>query len=67
MAAPVRRVLTEPELAERLSRNARYKAYQYDWSVVLPRWKIVFREIGNWQPCLICQKSTIVFPIPCVH
>jgi glycosyltransferase involved in cell wall biosynthesis len=39
MAAAVRRVLTEPDLAERLSRNARAKAEQYDWSVVLPQWE----------------------------
>ena len=38
MAAAVNRVLTEPGLAERLSRNAREKAEQSDWSVVLPQW-----------------------------
>ena len=39
MAAAVRRVLTEPGLAERLSRNARKKAKGFDWSVVLPQWE----------------------------
>lgn len=39
MASAVRRVLTEPGLAERLSRNARRKAEQYDWSAVLPQWE----------------------------
>jgi glycosyltransferase involved in cell wall biosynthesis len=38
MAAAVRRVLTEPGLAERLSRNAHQKAKQFDWSIVLPQW-----------------------------
>jgi len=39
MAAAVRRVLTEPGLAERLSRNARKKAEGFDWSAVLPQWE----------------------------
>lgn len=46
MAAAVRRVLTEPGLAERLSRNARQKAEQYDWSVVLPQWEELLSSIA---------------------
>lgn len=42
MADAVRRVLTEPGLAERLSQNARAKAASNDWSVVLPRWEELF-------------------------
>jgi len=38
MAAAVRRILTEPGLAERLSYNARKKAEQFTWSVILPQW-----------------------------
>jgi glycosyltransferase involved in cell wall biosynthesis len=38
MAAAVRRVLTEPGLAKRLSINARQKAEQFDWSAFLPQW-----------------------------
>jgi glycosyltransferase involved in cell wall biosynthesis len=45
MAVAVRRVLTEPGLAERLSRNARKKAEGFDWSVVLPRWEALFLEV----------------------
>jgi glycosyltransferase involved in cell wall biosynthesis len=37
MAAAVTRLLTEPGLAERLSHNARQKAEQFDWSVILPQ------------------------------
>ncbi len=44
MAAAVRRVLTEPGLAERLSRNANKKAMQFDWSVVLPQWDELLLE-----------------------
>ncbi len=47
MAAAVRRVLTEPGLAERLSRNARRKAEQFDWSVVLPRWERLLRNVAR--------------------
>jgi len=36
MANAVRRILTEPGLAARLSLNARRKAETFDWSVVLP-------------------------------
>jgi len=39
MAAAVRRILREPGLAERLSRNARAKAEQFDWAAVLPHWE----------------------------
>jgi glycosyltransferase involved in cell wall biosynthesis len=43
MATAVRRLLTDAELAERLSRNARRKAEQFDWSVILPRWQALLR------------------------
>lgn len=39
LAAAVRRVLTEPQLAERLSRNARRKAALYDWPAIIPQWE----------------------------
>jgi glycosyltransferase involved in cell wall biosynthesis len=45
MAGAVRRVLTEPGLAERLSRNARRKAEGFDWQAVLPQWESLFAEI----------------------
>jgi len=47
MAQAVRRVLTEEGLAERLSRNARRKAQQFDWSVVLPRWEGVLASAAQ--------------------
>lgn len=50
MAAAVRRILTEPGLAERLSRNARAKAEQYDWSVILPRWEQLLTEVAGNGP-----------------
>ncbi|MFP3867804.1 MAG: glycosyltransferase family 4 protein [Desulfobacteraceae bacterium] len=45
MAAAVRRILIEPGLAERLSRNARLKAEQFDWSVTLPQWKALLLKV----------------------
>ena len=46
MAAAVRRVLTEPGLAERLSANARRKAESFDWANVLPMWRKLLGSIG---------------------
>lgn len=45
MAAAIQRILIEPELATRLSANARKKAEQFDWSIVLPKWEKVFEEV----------------------
>jgi glycosyltransferase involved in cell wall biosynthesis len=38
MAGAVRRILTEPDLAGRISRNARLRVESFDWAVILPRW-----------------------------
>lgn len=45
MAAAVKRILTEPGLAERLSTNARKKAEKYDWSVIIPQWEALFERV----------------------
>jgi len=47
MAAAVRRLLTEPGLAARLSANARRKAEGMDWSGVLPRWQRLLEEVAR--------------------
>jgi glycosyltransferase involved in cell wall biosynthesis len=39
MAAAVRRIIVEPGLSRRLSRNARRKVELLDWSVIVPRWE----------------------------
>jgi glycosyltransferase involved in cell wall biosynthesis len=39
MVGAVRRILTEPALASRLSEAARRKAEEYDWSCILPQWE----------------------------
>lgn len=49
MAVAIRRVLTEPGLAQDLSQNARRKAEAYDWSVVLPQWLTVYSNLLNTQ------------------
>lgn len=46
MAAAVRRVLTEPGLAARLSQNARAKAEQLSWDRIMPQWHALFREMA---------------------
>lgn len=45
MAAAVRRLLTEPGLAAKLSRNARRKAENYDWAVILKQWEALFEDL----------------------
>jgi glycosyltransferase involved in cell wall biosynthesis len=47
MAAAVRRILTEPGLAERLSRNARQKAEQFDWAIILPQWEALLTRVAQ--------------------
>jgi glycosyltransferase involved in cell wall biosynthesis len=47
MANSVRRVLTENELAERLSRQARITTELCDWSVVLPRWERLLSRVAH--------------------
>lgn len=49
MAAAVRRILEESGLAVKLSRNARMKAEQFDWSVILPKWQKLFIEVMEKQ------------------
>jgi glycosyltransferase involved in cell wall biosynthesis len=45
MAAAVRRILTEPALAEKLSANARKKAERFDGSAILQQWEKTLTEI----------------------
>jgi glycosyltransferase involved in cell wall biosynthesis len=47
MAAAARRILHEPGLAARLSRNAQRKAAAYDWSAVLPQWEKLLDGLGG--------------------
>jgi len=47
MAHAVERILINPKLARRLSRNARVKAEEHDWSIVLPQWEEIFDEAAN--------------------
>ncbi|MDB6121297.1 MAG: putative glycosyltransferase [Pedosphaera sp.] len=45
MARAVSRIITNPELAKKLSQNARVKAKEHDWSRVLPQWHDLFHSI----------------------
>lgn len=47
MAVAVKRILTEPGLAEKLSANARKKAEQFDWSKILPQWEELLLETAT--------------------
>ena len=47
MARAVKRLLTEPGLAERLSRNARASAEQCDWPHVLPHWRRLLGSVAE--------------------
>lgn len=47
MAASLKKLLQDPELAGRLSLNARTKALKCDWSVVLPKWENLLSEAAG--------------------
>ena len=47
MAGAIRRLLTEPGLAERLSRRARAKASQFDWTIVRPQWETLLTAVAE--------------------
>jgi glycosyltransferase involved in cell wall biosynthesis len=49
MAKAVRRIIIEPELSRRLSYNARLKAEQLDWSVILPQWEKLLTAVIDFQ------------------
>ncbi len=47
MAAAVSRILSDSQLAERLSHNARRKAEQFDWATILPLWEGLLQETAQ--------------------
>src|SRR5690606_37260076 len=47
MAAAVRRIIEDPALAERLSRNGRAKAETFDWSRVMPKWRKLISKVAG--------------------
>ena len=47
MAAAIRRLLTDSQLARRLSENARRKAEQFDWPVILPQWEALLTNVAE--------------------
>jgi glycosyltransferase involved in cell wall biosynthesis len=47
MAEAVRRVITDPDLAERLSKSGRERVARCDWSILLPRWEALFRQAAT--------------------
>ncbi|MBI1760308.1 MAG: glycosyltransferase family 4 protein [Acidobacteria bacterium] len=62
MAAAVHRILTEPQLSETLSRNARQKVEQWCWSKLLPRWEELFRSITKNRQSNIALTSAPIQP-----
>jgi hypothetical protein len=46
----VKGILWESALAERLSRNARAKAEQFDWSMILPQWAQILMSADRSGP-----------------
>jgi glycosyltransferase involved in cell wall biosynthesis len=57
MAAAVRRILCEPGLAERLSRNARAKAEGFDWSRIIPQWERLLAEVAGIATRVSCAHN----------
>lgn len=50
MAAAVGRLLTDRELAARISRAGRAKAESFDWAAVLPQWTGLLQTIAKERP-----------------
>lgn len=46
MTEAVRRLLTDSDLAARLSRQARNKAEQFDWPRILPQWETLLTNVA---------------------
>ncbi|CUS34884.1 Glycosyl transferase group 1 [Candidatus Nitrospira nitrosa] len=46
MAAAIRRIVTEGELAQRLSHNGRRKVEEFGWSHILPRWEKLLTKVA---------------------
>src|SRR5690606_21962281 len=47
LTAAVERILSNPDLAERLSRAPRARAGTLDWSRTLPRWRSVLTRVAS--------------------
>lgn len=47
MAAAIRRLLADKQLAARLQRNAAEKAAAFDWDNVLPRWEALLTSVAQ--------------------
>jgi glycosyltransferase involved in cell wall biosynthesis len=47
MLLAVKSLLNNPDLAEKLSRNARHQAESYDWKTVKEDWKEVLKSVGS--------------------
>ncbi len=45
MAYAIRRILTDKHLSSKLSLNARHKAEQFDWSIILPQWEVILDSL----------------------
>ena len=45
MANAVQRILTDPQLAQKLSTNARRKAEGFSWQVVYPLWERLISQV----------------------
>jgi glycosyltransferase involved in cell wall biosynthesis len=58
MAAGVRRLLTDQDLAMKLQRNANEKSGNFDWDLVLPRWETLLSSVI--QTCKASKHSGIV-------
>lgn len=50
MTQAVERILSEPDLGERLSRNGREKVERFDWSYILPKWEELLGAIMSRPP-----------------
>lgn len=55
LASAVMEILNNPALAEKLSRNARGKVEQFDWSGVLPQWHSLLTSVLGKRGLTLCN------------
>jgi glycosyltransferase involved in cell wall biosynthesis len=64
MAHAVGRILDDPDLADRLSRNARRKAERFDWPPIIDEWRALLTAVANDDGMKCSRVASSFLPVP---